>query len=79
MSVRIGFIGVGGIAGSHLATLLQMPDVEVVVLCDISPDQIKATQQSVNRRITEDPLRSIGEPGLTAGDGRADCLLEAVP
>ena len=79
MSVRIGFIGVGGIAGSHLATLLQMPEVEVVALCDISPDQIKATQQSVNRRITEDRLRSIGEPGNTAGNGRADRLLEAVP
>ncbi len=51
MSVRIGFIGTGGIAGSHLATLLRMPEVEVAALCDISLDQINATRARVNGRL----------------------------
>jgi myo-inositol 2-dehydrogenase/D-chiro-inositol 1-dehydrogenase len=51
MSVRIGFIGAGGIARSHLANLLAMPEVEVVALCDISAEQVEATRQAVNKRL----------------------------
>ena len=77
MSVRVGFIGAGGIATSHLVTLLQMPDVEVVALCDISLDQIEATKQRVNSRLAEAREPSTGQPGQTtsASAGR----LEAVP
>ncbi len=53
MGVRIGFIGTGGIAGSHLTRLLRMPDVEVVALCDLSTEQIEATRQKVNHRLAE--------------------------
>ncbi|HET7560090.1 MAG TPA: Gfo/Idh/MocA family oxidoreductase [Limnochordia bacterium] len=53
MAVRIGFIGVGGIAASHLANLVRMPEAEVVALCDISAEQIEATRERVNRRLAE--------------------------
>ena len=34
MSVRVGFIGAGGIAGRHLRNLLGFEDVEVVAASD---------------------------------------------
>jgi len=35
MAVKIGFIGVGGIAGSHLDRLSRMEEARVVALCDV--------------------------------------------
>ena len=35
--LRIGFIGCGWIAGSHIKSLLKQPDVEIVAGCDLIP------------------------------------------
>lgn len=35
--VKIGIIGTGWIAGAHMASYLQMPDVEIVALADLVP------------------------------------------
>ena len=35
--LRIGFIGCGWIAGSHIKSLLKQPDVEIVAGCDLVP------------------------------------------
>ena len=40
--VRIGFIGCGWIAGSHIKALLKQPDVEIVAGCDLIPGKAKA-------------------------------------
>ncbi len=40
--VRIGFIGCGWIAGSHIKALLNQPDVEIVAGADIVPGKAKA-------------------------------------
>lgn len=53
MGVRIGFIGAGGIAGAHLATLLRLPDAEVVALSDVSSGAMEATRRSVNAGLAE--------------------------
>lgn len=39
---RIGFIGCGWIAGSHITALLKQPDVEIVAGCDLVPGKAKA-------------------------------------
>ncbi|MBN1347044.1 MAG: Gfo/Idh/MocA family oxidoreductase [Phycisphaerae bacterium] len=40
--IRVGMIGLGGRGrGAHLASLLKIPDVEVVAICDPSQDSIK--------------------------------------
>lgn len=44
MSVRVGFIGTGGIAQSHLRTLVELPDVELVALCDVSTERVEAAK-----------------------------------
>ena len=40
--VRIGFIGTGGIANSHIKAYLNQPDVEIVAGCDLVPGRAKA-------------------------------------
>ena len=44
--VRIGIIGTGWIAGSHIKQYLEMPDVEVVALADLVPGKAKAFAES---------------------------------
>jgi len=41
MSVKLGFIGVGGIAGTHLNNLKNFDDVEFVAMCDVAEDRAK--------------------------------------
>jgi len=40
--IRIGFIGTGGIAHSHMGAYLHQPDVEIVAACDIIPGKAEA-------------------------------------
>ena len=40
--VRIGFIGTGGIAHSHMRAYLKRTDIEIVALCDIVPGKAEA-------------------------------------
>lgn len=37
---RIGFIGVGGVAGGHLNYLSKFEDADLVAMCDINPEQL---------------------------------------
>ncbi len=39
--MRIGFIGTGGIANSHIKAYLNQPDVEIVAGCDLVPGRAK--------------------------------------
>ncbi len=45
MSVKIAFIGCGGVSNGHARRILDMPDAEIVALCDNNPDQLSAYQQ----------------------------------
>ncbi len=40
--MRVGFIGTGWIAESHLSAFLKQPDVEIVAGCDLIPGKAKA-------------------------------------
>jgi len=42
MGVRVGFVGVGGIARAHIVALAQMDDVELVAFCDVQEDRARA-------------------------------------
>ena len=64
MTVRIGFIGTGGVAAGHLTSLLTMPEVEVVAVCDLVREQIERTREAVNRRVSE---ATTGDPAGSEG------------
>src|SRR5215210_930554 len=42
MTVRAALVGLGGIAGEHFAKLAELPAVEVVGICDVSPTLVEA-------------------------------------
>jgi predicted dehydrogenase len=44
--VRLAFLGCGGMMGVHAQRLRDHPDVEIVGLCDVSEDRIKAFQSA---------------------------------
>jgi predicted dehydrogenase len=46
MSVRIGFIGAGGIAGRHMETLVNNPDAEMVAFSDPDVDRARAAAKT---------------------------------
>ena len=46
--LRIGFIGTGGIANSHIAAYLKQPDVEIVALADLIPGKAEAFKKTWN-------------------------------
>lgn len=53
MTVRIGFIGTGGIAVAHLHRLLQVEKAEVVALCDLAPGRSEQAEKDVNAVVRE--------------------------
>lgn len=48
--LRVGFIGVGGRGSSLLNNVLRIPDVEVVVICDIDPGNRERAMDAVEKR-----------------------------
>ncbi|HEY3416873.1 MAG TPA: Gfo/Idh/MocA family oxidoreductase [Armatimonadota bacterium] len=49
--IKVGIIGVGGIAGAHLGAYGTMDDVQVVALCDKIPERASGTGKSVELNI----------------------------
>ena len=43
--IRVGFIGCGGNASSHVGRVLEMPEVEIVALCDVSDESIRRVRE----------------------------------
>ena len=39
LTVRIGFVGSGGIANAHMRSLAQIEDAEMVAFCDVVPER----------------------------------------
>lgn len=46
--IRLGMIGTGGQCRFHLSQWSRMPDVEIVVLCDVDPAQLDAAAKVAN-------------------------------
>lgn len=80
MTVRIGFIGTGGIAVSHLVNLLGIADAEIVALCDLSEGQVERAK----RTATEATGRSLDAVAYTdyrvmLRDERLDAVYLCLP
>ena len=43
--IRLAFIGCGGVANGHVGRIEQIPEAEIVALCDTSPDSIKRMKE----------------------------------
>ena len=50
MTVRIGFVGTGGIANHHLRTLAQLDEAELVAFCDVVEEKALAAASEYGGR-----------------------------
>lgn len=63
MTVRVGIIGAGGVAVTHLVNLLRIPEADVVAISDVAPGAAEAcirrvnAQQDLNARPADEPRR----------------------
>jgi len=51
-SLRIGFIGCGGMGGSHLKVLSKRRDVQIAWVCDVDAERLAAAAKLVEDRRT---------------------------
>lgn len=65
-TVRIGFVGTGGIAGAHLRRLAEIPEAEIAALCDIDEARVKQAAAPFGAAVYTDAKKMIGEAKLDA-------------
>lgn len=66
MSVRMGFIGTGGIAQGHMDRLSQIEGVELVSFCDVNLDRARAAAEKFGGRAYSDFAKMLEGEDLTA-------------
>ena len=64
--VKVGFVGTGGIAHSHLRRLSESLDASVVALCDIAEDRAKAAVETYGGQPYTDYRKMLDEADLDA-------------
>ena len=89
MAVRIGFIGSGGIAQSHVAALENIPDAEPVAFCDVSTEKAEKMAERWNgsvysgfeEMLSAEPLDAvyICLPPFAHGEPERACIARWIP
>ncbi|GIX06551.1 MAG: hypothetical protein KatS3mg115_0954 [Candidatus Poribacteria bacterium] len=64
--MRIGFIGVGGIAGNYLSYLRRYPDVRITAVCEINPERAQKAAEAYGATVYQDHHRMLEEEQLDA-------------
>ena len=65
-TVKVGFVGVGGIANGHLRRLGEMDTVEITALCDIAEDRVQAAVETYGGQAYTDYRVMLDEAALDA-------------
>ncbi|MCL6442905.1 MAG: Gfo/Idh/MocA family oxidoreductase [Alicyclobacillus sp.] len=66
MTLRVGFVGTGGIAQAHLANVKQSPLAEIVAVCDIDESRAKAAAQKFGGLAYTDAEKMFAQEHLDA-------------
>jgi len=66
MSVRIGFIGVGGVAQGHMQNLSSIGDAELVAYCDLELDRAQQAAEEHGGRAYRDFEKMLDNEQLDA-------------
>jgi predicted dehydrogenase len=64
--VRIGFVGAGGIAAHHIRSLTEIPEAQIVALCDINEERVKAVAEPLKAAVYTDSTKLLNEVKLDA-------------
>ena len=70
--MRVGFIGAGAIARSHLGILADLPDVSVAAVCDLSPAVAEETAAAAG-------AAAYGDPGAMLASEELDAVFVCTP
>jgi predicted dehydrogenase len=65
-TVRIGFVGAGGIAQAHIRSLQELPQAEVVAVCDIDEERAKAVAAPLSAAVYTEGEKLIAQTALDA-------------
>ena len=65
-SVRIGFVGVGGIAEAHIKHLVEIPEAQIAALCDINEERVKSVAGPLGAAVYTDSAKMLAEAKLDA-------------
>lgn len=65
-TVRLGFVGVGGIARAHLRHLATWKDVKIAAVCDVNPDAASAAAKEFGAVAYADQKKMLNEEPLDA-------------
>jgi len=71
--LRVGLIGLGGMANHHIRLLSEIEDAEIAALCDVNTGVLKATGERLNVKALYDNYASIVQ------DPNVDCIISIVP
>ena len=71
--MRVGFIGAGAIARSHLGILADLPDVSVAAVCDLSPAVAEETAAAAGG------ATAYGDPGAMLASEELDAVFVCTP
>lgn len=65
-TVRLGFVGTGGIAQAHIKRLREVPGAEIVAVCDIDPERARATGEPLGAAVYTDSAQIMASERLDA-------------
>lgn len=65
-TVRIGMIGTGGIGQAHLARLKEIPEAQIVAVCDVDEQRVRAVAEPLGVPFYTDGARLIAEAAMDA-------------
>lgn len=64
MSVKVGFIGMGGIAKAHLSVLSKIPDVEIASVYDVDTSKAESAAGPLSARVFDSTAELIQSGGI---------------
>jgi len=89
MTVKVAFVGSGGIAGNHLNALKTVKDAKIVGLCDVDDARLAARQKEFGGDVFKDPAAMIDAtkpdtvyiclPPFAHGEAEEACVKRKVP
>lgn len=88
-TVKVAFIGAGGIARQHMKGLVKMPGVEIVGLCDVNKARLKERRGEFGGEVFTDPAKMLTAtrpdtayiclPPFAHGPAEMACVRHKVP
>jgi predicted dehydrogenase len=89
MTVKISFIGCGGIAGAHMSRLAQIENVEFSAMCDIERDKAEKSAATYGGKVYTDFRKMLNEvdfdacficvPPFAHEGQEEDCIEKGIP